>query len=593
MKAKPLFVTCLLVACAFGLLVMSPLTFAQGGQGQPTPTPQVGTLVPPTPIIVATPTPTPQAAAVSGIRTLQDTGKIRVGVRYNVPPFSWLDDKGEVNGYEAELMQAIAVDLKVEVEFVQVTAETQRQALLSGQVDVLIGEQIHTRDGEQWMEYSHPYYYNEQRIVIRQGDPYGRIADLANHRVSVIAGSRGEEAMGLWMAQNGTGMELVRYLTQDDALDALANGEVDAMVGELDDLSRAGRQNMSLLGEVVRFDFYAIAFRRHDVNLRNPINRAIQRLYASGRVVEIAEKWFPDKDINFAALIPVYDNFAGDTREVKDFPPDIPSPNQSVMDKIRNGEAITVAGVSLNDTDPLYKRFLDPLNREIMYEMGRRWGVTIVFLPDTADTGVDLVANGQADIAVNVRPRWDGADRADYSLPYHYHKHQILVVKDGRYDGGINSFRGGSWIGYYEDTPADGERLEFLVDFLRISPAIYRFISNQQVIEEIFDQRNVDGIFADSIRLQALTIEQPRNAWAVLPNFEDLFGPIVMATPRNDADFLTLVNWTLADMYRDGTLASIWTANYPAVPLFPGQDVPPFVPDWAGVGDFLYQQAAE
>lgn len=590
MKAKSLFLTCLLITSTFGLLLISPLAFAQSGQGQPTPTPQVGTLVPPTPITVATPTPTPQAAAVSGIRTLQESGKIRVGVRFNVPPFSWLDDKGEVNGYETELIRAIAVDLKVEVEFVQVTSETQLQVLLSGQADLLIGEQIHTRDAEQWVEFSHPYYYNEQRVVIRQDDPYGRIVDLANRRVSVIAGSRGEEAMGLWLAQNGTGMELVRYLTQDDALDALANGEVDAMVGELDDLSRAGRQNMSLIAEVLRYDFYAIAFRRHDVNLRNPINRAIQRLYASGRVMEIAEEWFPDKDINFAALIPVYDNFAGDTREINDFPPDIPMLTQSVMDKIRRNEAITVAGVSLNESDPLHKRFLDPLSREILYEMGRRWGATIVFLPDTTDTGVDLVANGQADIAVNVRPRWDGADRADYSLPYHYHKYQILVVKDGRYDGGISSFRGGSWIGYYEDTPIDEERLNFIVDFTNISPGIYRFISNQQVIEEIFTNRNVDGIFADSIRLQALTVEYPRNAWAVLPNFEYLFGPIVMATPRNDADFLTLVNWTLADMYRDGTLARIWAANYPAVPLFSGQDVPPFVPDWAGIGDFLYQQ---
>lgn len=591
MKAKSLFVTSLLMACAFGLLVMSPLTFAQSGD--PTPTPQVGTLVPPTPIPVSTPTPTPQADAVSGIRTLQDTGKIRVGVRYNVPPFSWLDDKGEVNGYEVELMQAVAVDLKVEVEFVQVTSETQLRALLSGQIDVLIGEQIHTRDAEQWMEFSHPYYYNEQRMVIRQGDPYGRIADLANHRVSVIAGSRGEEAMGVWMSQNGTGMDLVRYLTQDDALDALANGEVDAMVGELDDLTRAGRQNMSLIGETVRYDFYAIAFRRNDVNLRNPVNRAIQRLYASGRVTEIAEKWFPDKDINFAALIPVYDNFDGDTREVKDFPPDMPLPAQTIMEKIHTGGVITVAGMSLNESDPLYKRFLDALNREIMYEMGRRWQVTIVFLPDTADNGVDLVATGQADIAMNVRPRWDGADRVDYSLPYHYHKHQILVVKDGRYDGGVNSFRGGSWIGYYEDTATDEERLNFLVGYLKISPAIYRFISNEQVVEQIFDERNVDGIFADSIRLQALTLEYPRNAWAVLPNFEDLFRPIVMATPRNDADFLTLVNWTLADMYRDGTLAAIWTANYPAVPLFSGQDVPPFIPNWAGVGDFLYQRNGE
>jgi ABC-type amino acid transport substrate-binding protein len=70
---------------------------------------------------------------------------LRVGAYYNAHPFVWLDEQGTIAGYEADIVRAIGIDLGVQVEFVQVTRHNADETLLSGAVDVLIGQQIHAQ----------------------------------------------------------------------------------------------------------------------------------------------------------------------------------------------------------------------------------------------------------------------------------------------------------------------------------------------------------------------------------------------------------------------------------------------------------------
>src|SRR5688572_26869871 len=178
-----------LVICAV-LLTMTLLPVF-GTQAQQ-PSNQVPTLVPPTLV----PTATPIALAVaetSGVKTVQDEGVLRIGARYNTLPFSFLDTAGQITGFEVEIMQAIAVDLGVQIEWVQVTAENEDELLLIGEVDMLIGEQLHTRSTEQTFDFSHPYYLNKQMMVVRQDAPYQGFADLNGQPIGVAVNSRAED----------------------------------------------------------------------------------------------------------------------------------------------------------------------------------------------------------------------------------------------------------------------------------------------------------------------------------------------------------------------------------------------------------------
>ncbi len=588
----------ILLTLSFLLLI---ITLSFGGTlawQVPTSTPPAGTLVPPTLVPVATSTDDipPSAALVneSGIVTLQQDGVLRVGALYNVPPFVWLDEKGHLTGYEADVARAIAQELDVEIEFVQITTETQIRMLLASEVDMLIGQQVHLRHLEEFVEFSHTYYYNEQRMVIRETDIglYPDLAAMANQRIGIVAGSRSEEATNVWMARTGTGLQLVRYLSLDAALDALAAGEVDGTVGELDDLRRAGRLQMSLVPEAIQLDPYAIAFRRHDVNFRNLINRSLQRLMAAGTIPALGQQWFPDEEVNYAAFIPQYQNLTEDQRTVDDIPPNMPVPARSVVDNIIDGQQLVVAGLDMTDGGLYWESYLDPINRDIVNEMARRWGTTVVFLPDSAANGTDMVAGRQADMAMNVRAVWDGADRVDYSVPYHYSGDRLLILDTSSNRSrfrSINDFRGGFWIGYFQDDPADKEYLESIEGTF----SVYGFPNSIIAVEKLFETRDVDAMFGDTIRLLAFMERYSPPDWFLLPQLygPHPFQPFVIALPRNDADFRSLVNWTLGEMYADGTLDRLWAANYPTDDWQSyGLAVPHWIPNWPGISDFLYER---
>jgi ABC-type amino acid transport substrate-binding protein len=542
------------------------------------PTLPAPTLVPPT-LVPTQPADVPQLAQFSGIATIHNEGVFRVGARYNAPPFSYLDENGLLNGYEVEIMNAIAAELGITIEWRQVTRENEIEDLLTGRVDALIGEQVHTRPAEQLLEFSHPYYLNAQRMVVIETQPYQVFTDLGGQPISVVQGSKADEAVGL-LVEAGLGYDVRRYFTESQALDALANGEVQAMVGELDNLERAGRQGMRFIEQPVRLDPYAIAIRRGDVNLRNALNRSIQRMFASGQVTGIYGKWFPERDLDFDVLLPVYESIFEDPRSINEFNPDIPAMNGSVVDRIRNGETINVAGLSLTPDAATYERLLDPFNQAIMDELARRWSISINYVPGTASNSVDFIVSGQADIAVGVTPRWDGADRFDYSRPYAVHGDRLMVLEGSRF-GGFGDFRGGSVMGYWYEDPRDADRITEIADALRVNTQPYEFRSHEEIVDQ-FGNRNVDGLFGDSLRLRAI-IEVTRTSglpWQIIEDEQYSRVPIAIAVPRNDADMRSLVDWTLQDMFLDGTYQQIYNNTF-------GEGEPLVMLTWAGDGSWL------
>jgi polar amino acid transport system substrate-binding protein len=559
------------------VLFLVILTFTLSPVIAQEPTLPAPTLVPPT-LVPGGTSETAERVDYSGIATIKNEGVLRVGARYNMYPFSYLNEKGELAGYEVDVLTAIGVELGVLIEWMQVTGENEIQELWAGRVDVLIGEQVHTRDREQFLDFSHPYYLNKQYMVVTEAASYQSFEDMRGQPIAVVEGSFGEIAAQDYPQY---GWDIRPYFTEKDALDALADGEVQGMVGEFDDLQRAGRQQMRLIEQPVRLDLYAVAMRRYDVNMRNALDRAIQRLLASGRLDEIYSAWFSES-LDFEVLVPAYENLFEDARTINDFNIDMPIPPTSLVEKIRSGQPLNVAGLSLNPEAPTHERYLDSFNKSLMDELARRWGATVNYIPNTALNAVDFLVNGGADIAIGVTPRWDGADRFDYSRPYALHGDRVMVLEGSRYQS-FSNFRGGSYMGFWYEDTEDRARIEQVAEALRVNTTVYEFRSTQEIIDQ-FNARNVDGVFGDILRLQSI-ISLTSNSglpWKILDE-EYSKVPWTIAMPRNDADMRSLVDWTLQDMFLDGSYQRIYRETY-------GEGEPITMLTWAGNGDWLVRK---
>lgn len=553
------FLPIFLAASILLSILTMPLALAQN------PTAPAPTLVPPT-LVPTSPASVPQPANYSGIATIQNEGVLRVGVPFGEPPFAYLDEFGEVNGYEVELIRALAVQLEIEVEFVQVTGETALQDLQTGRVDALVGQQVITREAYQQVEFTTPHYLNQQSFVVMAESGYQSPADLRSQPISIVQGSLGAWAAFNLTNEEGFNYQLVDFFTQKDALDALERGEVAAMVGERDNLNRAGRQGMRYLEQPAQLDPYAIAVRRYDVNLRNALNRSLQRLKETGELNRVYGEWF-NNELDFDVLVFAYDNLFDDGRGVAQFNTDLPIPQRSLVERVRNGETINVAGLSLRGDATTYERLLDPLNQAIMDEIGRRIGASFNYMPNSALNGADLMASGGADIALGVTPRWDGADRFDYSRPYAVMGDRLMVLEGSRYQS-FGDFRGGSYMGFWFEDVDDRQRIEDIAEAVRVNTTVYEFRSIDEIVDQ-FNNRNVDGIFGDMRRLLAIQDLSAASGlpWQIIEDETYSRTPISIALPRNDLEFRLLIDWALQDMFLDGTYQQIYTQTYEAGPL--------------------------
>jgi ABC-type amino acid transport substrate-binding protein len=119
---------------------------------------------------------------------------------------------------------------------------------------------------------------------------------------------------------------------------------------------------------------------------------------------------------------------------------------------------------------------------------------------------------------------------------------------------------------------------------LRVNTTPYEFRSIDEIIDQ-FNNRNVDGIFGDSVRLFAIQDLSRASGlpWQIVDE-EYSRTPLAFALPRNDLRFRLWLDWTLQDMYFDGTYQSLYRQ------YFPGGGEPLVMLTWTGDGAWLVPQ---
>ncbi len=114
-------------------------------------------------------------------------------------------------------------------------------------------------------------------------------SDLPGKRIATVAGSTSEEYL------RGEKIAASAFPTVDGALEALQNGEVEAIVYDAPILlfhaANAGKGKVSVVGSVFRRESYGIAF-PNGSKWRKPVNFALLSLRESGEYDQIREKWF-------------------------------------------------------------------------------------------------------------------------------------------------------------------------------------------------------------------------------------------------------------------------------------------------------------
>jgi polar amino acid transport system substrate-binding protein len=235
----------------------------------------------------------PATASTSKLDAVQIAGKVRVGVRFDNPPFSFIDDHGNWIGFDVDLANALAKELDLEIDMVKVDETTRISFLQEDKIDMAVASMNHTRSRDEAVDFSITYFWDNQSFLIRQGT-YSSLEEIMGQKVAANAGSSTIPSWQEFSAKaGGPAPEIVEFTDKLAAMQALRDGAVEGYTEDNITLLAlaAGDSNLELLPGGHNPVQFGIGLPENDSEWRDAVNLALQELWQNGTYHEIYEKW--------------------------------------------------------------------------------------------------------------------------------------------------------------------------------------------------------------------------------------------------------------------------------------------------------------
>lgn len=261
---------------------------------------------PVTPTRVVAPVVNPDPAA--DWQRIQATGRIVVGTSANFPPFDYYDQSFRFVGYDPALLEAIGRRLGLEVVFKDFALEVLTDALAMGQIDVAAAALTVTPERMAVVDFTQPYFATSEGFLTgpeANTDSITNLADLAGLRIGVEQGSIYASWLQRALLDDGLSAppELIQYTSIETAAQDLAAGRIDLLVTDLPATQQlARRHNLSLAGQGLLAEQYALAVRQGADEWREQLNTALAALAADGTLARLAQEQL---ELEPAQLLPL------------------------------------------------------------------------------------------------------------------------------------------------------------------------------------------------------------------------------------------------------------------------------------------------
>ena len=218
-----------------------------------------------------------------------------VGTDAAYAPFESQNEKGEIVGFDIEVVQAVAKKAGIEVKFVNTPWEGIFNALGQGDRDMIVSAVTITAERKGTMDFSDPYFDAQQLIAVKDTSKVTKFADLKKLKIGVQTGTTGDEAVTKLLGK--TSAAIKRFESTPLALKELEAGGVDAVVADNGVIVNYVTNNPSgKFKSIADKEFvpeqYGIALKKGNTELQAKLNKGLAEIRADGSYDAIFTKYF-------------------------------------------------------------------------------------------------------------------------------------------------------------------------------------------------------------------------------------------------------------------------------------------------------------
>lgn len=231
-------------------------------------------------------------SATSSIEQIKKNGVVRIGVFSDKPPFGYLDEKGQNQGFDVEIAKHVAKDLlgdENKIEFVLTEAANRVEYLKANKVDIIFANFTVTPERKEVVDYAKPYLKVALGVVSPKDAP---ITDIAQLKDKVLLVNKGTTADSFFSKQHKE-IKLQKYEQNTETFDALKDKRGIALAHDNLLVLAWAKENpdytvgITSLGEQ---DLIAPAVKKGNKELLDWLNKDLEKLSKEGVIHQAYEK---------------------------------------------------------------------------------------------------------------------------------------------------------------------------------------------------------------------------------------------------------------------------------------------------------------
>ncbi|NBD23020.1 transporter substrate-binding domain-containing protein [Paenibacillus glycinis] len=230
---------------------------------------------------------------------IKASGVMKVGLMGTYAPYNFLNDKKEIDGFDADIAKDVAKRLGVKAEFAAQEFSGLIPSLQASKIDAIISQVTITDERKKQIDFTQPYITNEVKIIVRQAnDDITKLEDFKGKNIGVGLGTNDETYL-----RNEVLPKVGKFTikTYDDVITSLQDlnaGRIDATINNLYALKPIVDKNgfkIKAVGTAIKSDQAGIAVRKNNPEFLAALDKALADMQADGTYNAIFKKWFGEE----------------------------------------------------------------------------------------------------------------------------------------------------------------------------------------------------------------------------------------------------------------------------------------------------------
>lgn len=245
------------------------------------------------------------ALLVAGSLQAAEVRKVLVGTQADNPGTSYIDEKGQLTGYEVEVLREIDKRIpEVEFEFKTMDFSTLFVSLATKKVQLITSNIKRSAEREkQYLYTTEDFYRTPYKLVLKGSDTTTKsFRDLDGKKIAVLGTGLQAKLLDDYIKKNNFRIETVPSKSNTEMVNLLTAGRADALFlpeHQVNVFNKYRGANLKVVGKGLipadkkpdEFGAYFLV-QKDDTVLRDQLDAAIKSIKKDGTLKALSVKWF-------------------------------------------------------------------------------------------------------------------------------------------------------------------------------------------------------------------------------------------------------------------------------------------------------------